>query len=490
VRTGVIANWVTGAETTPELSAESEVSSSRGAPRSVEMLSQAIADRYRCPDNFVQFALRGQLSEEQGYFQFGDGAVCYGHLSSENLASHASGLLHDALNDVDAEDGTLQLPFDPTEIIDNLRLERYVDGRGIGGNFQSILKKIYYLFRPFASLEMRKRVQRFRARNWERVDFPHWPVDTTVEDICERLLLSSMQAQGVERVPFIWFWPAGARGCVVMTHDVETHTGVDFCEPLMDLDDAYGMKASFQIVPGGKYHVPSQLLESIRDRGFEVGIQDLNHDGRLYDNRSEFLRRAEIINRHAREYGALGFRAAVLYRRPEWFPALNFSYDMSIPNVAHLDPQQGGCCTVLPYFIGNMLELPVTTIQDYMLFHILGERSIDLWKTQIEMILKKNGMASFIIHPDYINEAGAQAAYKELLAHLQLVSTQKQVWRALPREVNAWWRERSQMRIERDGSTWRIRGDRTGQAVLAYARVSGGKLIYELETRQTQGAHQ
>ena len=38
---------------------------------------------------------------------------------------------------------------------------------------------------------------------------------------------------------------------------------------------------------------------------------------------------------------------------PIGWQRLDFSFDMSIPNVAHLDPQRGGCCTIMPYFIGN-----------------------------------------------------------------------------------------------------------------------------------------
>src|SRR5258707_6827386 len=93
----------------------------------------------------------------------------------------------------------------------------------------------------------RKVIQRAHARDWRELTFPRWPVDTTVEDICERVMLLSMAALGVDRIPFIWFWPNGARGCVLMTHDVETETGRDFCLTLMDIDDAFGMKAAFQI---------------------------------------------------------------------------------------------------------------------------------------------------------------------------------------------------------------------------------------------------
>ena len=57
----------------------------------------------------------------------------------------------------------------------------------------------------------------------------------------------------------------------------------------------------------------------------------------------------------------------------------------------------------------------VTTIQDYSLFHILNEYSIDFWKRQIELILQGHGLVSFIVHPDHILEKRARATYAELL---------------------------------------------------------------------------
>ena len=54
----------------------------------------------------------------------------------------------------------------------------------------------------------------------------------------------------------------------------------------------------------------------------------------------------------------------------------------------------------MPYFVGDILEIPLTTIQDYMLFHYLGDYSLDLWKAQFVAILKKNGLMSFLVHPD------------------------------------------------------------------------------------------
>ena len=85
----------------------------------------------------------------------------------------------------------------------------------------------------------------------------------------ERLLLLSLKAQQRESIPFIWFWPEGAPSCAIMTHDVETTAGKDFCSTLMDIDDRFGIKSSFQVVPEERYEVPREYLDSITRRGFE-----------------------------------------------------------------------------------------------------------------------------------------------------------------------------------------------------------------------------
>lgn len=471
------SNWKGKAQLYPE----SGVFSSDHRRRPNGAFTQAVNDRYRCPEGFFDSVLVGQLSSSAGYFRFGPNTICYGRsCSGERSAGPESSPLYDTLGDVILDDRDLGLPFNPTEILDNLRQECYAHALDMQTSVDKVFRRLYYLLRPLTTRSLRKQVQRFHARNWREQSFPKWPVDTTVEEICETLLLMSMKAKGVKRVPFVWFWPDGASACLTMTHDVETNEGRDRCADLMNVDDSFGIKAAFGIVPEGRYEVCASLLQLIRDRGFEVSIQDLNHDGRLFDSREEFLRRVKIINRYGREYGARGFRAAVLYRNSKWYDAFEFSYDMSVPNVAHLDPQRGGCCTVTPYFIGDILELPVTTTQDYTLFHVLNERSIDLWKAQVDLILKKNGFISFIVHPDYAMDNDALPIYEGLLAHLQELCRSTPIWRALPADVDSWWRARSKMSVVKDGDSWRIEGDPTGRAVLAYAKNNDGRLSYEL----------
>jgi hypothetical protein len=187
------------------------------------------------------------------------------------------------------------------------------------------------------------------------------------------------------------------------------------------------------------------------------------------------------INSYRRQWGADGFRAAVLYRRQEWYKDLEFSYDMSVPNVAHLDPQRGGCCTVMPYFIGRLLELPVTTTQDYSLFHILGDYKIDLWKTQIELIMEKHGLLSFIIHPDYVTTEPERKVYEALLSHLAGLRRDRGVWIATPGEVNRWWRQRAAMKIVEGDEGVRIEGQGSERAKLAYASIVDGNLSLNVE---------
>lgn len=446
--------------------------------------ARVLIERFRCPESFLNLTPKGQLSEDEGFFQF-SGTVCYGRSSAGRRRARIGPALYDVAKDIILHESEVCLPFDPTEIIENLRLERYPGTQDSWSRTR--LRELYYSLRPIIPLAVRKYIQKFQLNGWKDVRFPGWPVDRSVENICERLLLLSLQATGADRIPFIWFWPGGARGCVLMTHDVETEQGRDCCAQLMDIDDLFGIKASFTIVPEERYSVSQQFLESIRGRGFEINVQDLNHDGRLFNDREQFLKRAERINEHSKAWGSNGFRAAVLYRKPAWYDAFEFSFDMSIPNTARLDPQRGGCCTVMPYFVGKILELPVTTTQDYMLFHLLGEHPLQVWRQQTQLVLEKNGMVSFIVHPDYVMHEDFVPIYKDLLIYLRELQNAGEVWMALPSDIDCWWRQRSNMQLVRRRGEWQIEGDGAERATVAYATNVGGKLIYQVERGSASG---
>ena len=378
----------------------------------------------------------------------------------------------------------LNLPFDPTAVAESLRRESYLDNRlpaEANLELKALARKAYYALRPVLPVAVRKHAQRWALRDWDKLAFPAWPVDVTVDGLMNAIFGRLLDVHGIRELPFIWFWPEGHSACAIMTHDVETSVGRDFSSSLMRMEAERGIRSAFEIVPEERYEVPEEYLAEIRAAGCEVCVHGLNHDGRLFLNETIFQERAKKINAYARQWGATGFRSPVMYRRVDWFDAFEFSYDMSLPNVAHLDPQRGGCCTVMPYFIGGIVELPLTTTQDYQLYNILNRCDMELWKEQSDILLARHGLLSFIIHPDYTTSQRAQVLYGQLLDYLGRLRDERNVWMALPGDVDRWWRQRGQLQLEQDGASWRIVGAGQEKARLAFAyKASGGRVEYRL----------
>lgn len=420
-----------------------------------------------------------------GFFRFGSDLVCFGTSSAGTSRDFRSGIQHDALNAIRVTESGTYLPFTFSAVVENLRRERYA-AQLLNGDHKiarsPLVWKSYYAVRELLPVSVRRHLQKAYFSDWQRLPFPKWPVDCTADSLHEELLKLIMKTQGLDRIPFIWFWPEGANACAILTHDVETAVGRDFSSALMDMDSSHGFRASFQVIPEKRYDVPQSYWEEIRGRGFEFNVHDINHDGYLFQHRSEFERRAKLINEYIRKYDARGFRAGAMYRNVEWYDSFGFSYDMSVPNVAHLEPQRGGCCSVMPFFIGNILELPLTTCQDYSVFNILEDHSIALWKKQIDIIVKKNGLMSFLSHPDYLVDLRSRGIYESLLSYLREVCEQHNVWHSLPGEVDQWWRARDRMTlVQRDGE-WQVDGPQSRRARVAYANLEQGHLSYSLES--------
>jgi hypothetical protein len=451
-------------------------------------VEQLLVNYYRLAIDPIGESVLGKPAGDEGFFSFGSAPVCYGRCSSGVSRNLTSSSLPNASGGVHVSGSTAYLPFAPTELIENLRLEKYSSAL-LSAKEKCLelpaVRSVYYSVRRFLPATIRRALQKSYLRGRAASPFPNWPVDFTVDTLHTEFLKLWMKTQGLTRVPFIWFWPKGAQACIVMTHDVETSTGRDFTPNLMDIDSSFNIRASFQIIPEARYSFDDAYVSDLRNRGFEFNVHDLNHDGHLYRAWPEFLRRAGKINNAARQYGARGFRSGAMYRKPEWYRAFDFSYDMSIPNVARFEPQGGGCCTAMPYFIGKILEIPLTTVEDYSVFHILNEYSIDLWRNQVELILQRNGLISFLAHPDYLIEKRARKTYEELLAYIEQVVERERVWVALPGDVDRWWRARDAMTFVRDGNCWEIEGPGKEDATLAYAVLNGEELTYEFAESQS-----
>jgi len=449
-----------------------------------QVMTIILSEYYRSPLLAPAVSTDGEGQSPSGFFSFGKDIVCYGECSSGVAPDVQAAVDFDASKTTTVSDSEIRLPFDALGVVENLRREHYVKRLSFGQSdlaHNGLIRDAYYLLRAFMPVRIRRHLQRAYFKDWQNLPFPRWPVDVTVDCLHEAFLRLTMRAQGRDRVPFIWFWPEGASGCLILTHDVETAAGRDFAPSLMDIDISHGFRASFQVVPEERYEVPDSFVREIRSRGFEFNIHDLNHDGRLFREKTEFLRHANRINEYVKRYDARGFRAGAMYRNQDWYDAFEFSYDMSVPNVAHLEPQRGGCCTVMPYFVGRILEIPLTTSQDYSIFHILNDYSIELWKKQIDLILRKNGLVSFITHPDYLIERRSRGVYESLLAYLREFVQRRGLWETVPGEVDRWWRARSEMKLVEDQRGWRIEGPESERARIAYATVEGERIVYTID---------
>jgi hypothetical protein len=440
-----------------------------------------LAGYFRCPEHLAVLGTVEGLSEKPGYFRFGSAIGYARHVGGPSSLPPDAKQARIASFEFDSA----ALPFDLREAVENLRHERYPEAQRAVARVAtpSVKRAIYYGLRPFLPVGIRKHLQRLHWRGWQEIRFPRWPVDVSVDCLMRGAAGAALRHAGTRRLPFIWFWPDGAPGCVMMTHDVEGPAGARFCSGLMDLDGAHAIPSAFQVVPEAPWAsrgATRQLVDQLRQRGFEVNVHDLSHDGRLFRDRERFLRHASTINARGREYGSRGFRSGAMYRRQDWLPSLDISYDMSVPNVAHLEPQQGGCCTVMPYFNGHVLELPLTAAQDYTLFHVLGDYSTRLWQEQIRLILGENGLISFITHPDYLLEPRALRVYTELLQILVHLRSQEGVWIASPAEIDEWWRNRRAMTLVAEGASWRVKGPGSERARVGWARLEGERVVYDV----------
>ena len=273
---------------------------------------QTLSDYYRVPEGMLGRVLAAKPSGETGFFRFGPKAICYGQSASGVATRIEDAGLYDALKSVLINGADIHLPFDLTQVIESLRREHYVQSLLPAREklvTQEWMLGTYYFVREILPVTVRRHMQRVYFSDWKSRLFPAWPMDFTVDNLHDEILGLSMEATHVKKMPFIWYWPDGAPNCLILTHDVETSAGRDFAPQLMDLDDSYGIKASFQVIPEKRYEVPDEFVQEIRNRGFEFNIHDLNHDGRLYRHREEFLRRAKKINQYAHRYNARGFRA-------------------------------------------------------------------------------------------------------------------------------------------------------------------------------------
>jgi peptidoglycan/xylan/chitin deacetylase (PgdA/CDA1 family) len=307
-------------------------------------------------------------------------------------------------------------------------------------------------------------LRRRHARRRAQREFPRWPIEDVLVRHQEESFRDAIRANGGERVPFVNFWPGGHRFAYILTHDVEGPAGIENIERVRKVERVHGVVSSWNFV-AEDYPIPPGLFEKLRADGCEIGLHGIHHDHRLWRNEETFVRTLPKIHHYLAEWQAVGWRSPVTYRKADWMPRLGVLYDSSFPDTDPFEPQAGGCCSILPYFIDDMVELPITLVQDHTMWELLQQPGIDLWIDKSEWIREHHGLINADVHPDYLIRQDRLDQYDEFLGGL---TTLAGGWHALPRDVASWWKDRE-----------RLQGDAEG-ATVAHAREVDGRIVYDV----------
>jgi len=338
----------------------------------------------------------------------------------------------------DLTTGDVVVPFSLEEAYLAYVSETWRDGASRRGLSARQLA-VFYRARSLVPRRLQLAARRRLIRRQGVPDFPRWPRDTSVSSLLRFYAACLLRASGRDQGEFIWFWPEGKHAAVVLTHDVEKEGGIRLSLELADLEEACGFRSSFNF--GAWYDVDPGILRELRGRGFEVGMHGLTHDRMLFSSREAFEERLPGLAELAKRLGAVGFRSPATHRVFDWLAELPVEYDCTIPNSDPYEPLPGGCCSLWPFFIGSIVELPYTLPQDHTLLTLLGHRSPNLWLEQVAGIEREHGLVQCVSHPDrgYLGDPDKRAVYAEFLRGL---GERENLWRALPRDAASWWRRR------------------------------------------------
>jgi glycosyltransferase involved in cell wall biosynthesis len=294
---------------------------------------------------------------------------------------------------------------------------------------------LYYGIKPYLPWRLRMGLRRILARRARKFYQDVWPIK-----------------ENAGFRPYDWpGWPNGKRFALVLTHDVECARGLDKCRELMQLEMRMGFRSCFNFVPEADYNVSRMLMDELRSNGFEVGVQDLKHDGKLFQSRETFRAGANQINRYLRAWEARGFRSAFMFHNLDWVHDLDVDYSSCTFDTDPFEPQPDGVDTIFPFWVARpsvvngrkgYVELPYTLPQDSTLFLVLQEQQPEIWMKKLDWIAERGGMVLLNTHPDYMAMNGCKSAsteypvafYTKFLDYVR-ANYAGTYWHALPGEV-------------------------------------------------------
>jgi peptidoglycan/xylan/chitin deacetylase (PgdA/CDA1 family) len=358
--------------------------------------------------------------------------VSKGKLEGEVLAYFSDGI--EKFPAIVIVSGSVIFNFDPEETIHFLISERYHVNRRplytflpfhyhrVPGNVRVLISRLFYFS---------------KIHSYRSFYFPSWFIERSVE-LIRSVFLNTLSILEGNRINTLPFWPNSKDFSIVLTHDVDTNKGFRMISRFIEIEERYGLKSSWNFV-SRHYDIDSELLDSLIKKGYEIASHGYNHDNKLpfLDKRVIEKRLLECLEFLSR-YNVEGFRSPSLFTTKELYEILPkfFSYDSSIPDTELFR----GSCSVFPFTIGNLVELPLTLPMDSTLIFYR------IWMEKMDWIKRIGGLVVVTTHPEphFSGNKKMLNIYERLISR---ITYEPKAWIDRPREIAKWWRERNSKNV-------------------------------------------
>jgi hypothetical protein len=247
-------------------------------------------------------------------------------------------------------------------------------------------------------IALRRQIAKYKRQRYAKV----WPIDP-----------------GAGKIPEGWpGWPEGKQFALLLSHDVDTEKGQSRAIELAALEMKLGFRSAFNFVPE-RYTNSKKIRDQLSDNGFEINVHGLKHDGKLFSSKKIFEQRAVEINKYLKEWGSKGFTSPSMICHADWLHRLDITYSLSTFDTDPFEPQPDSVGSIFPFWVGNgqsskgYVELPYSLPQDHLIFVILREKTIDIWKRKLDWVASCGGMALLNTHSDYMNFDGTKLSSEE-----------------------------------------------------------------------------
>jgi peptidoglycan/xylan/chitin deacetylase (PgdA/CDA1 family) len=212
------------------------------------------------------------------------------------------------------------------------------------------------------------------------------------------------------------------------------------------LEEKYDIESAWY-VPTKHYSLDSGTIKDLANHG-EVGVHGAQHSGNLVSLPNEKLFQLLYEAKQSLEKvsgsSVKGFRSPLLQHNSKILEQLkkaDYFYDTSVPTWEPKHPQTMspfGIGTVFPLVLNDLVEIPVSIVQDHQLLYVLGltaKETLAEWFSFTTVIKKIGGCSVLLSHPEYgLFDSENISMYEDFLSY---ISSDSDVWITTPAKLAA-----------------------------------------------------